>query len=592
MKKIIFALALFLLFGGPNTALGQVLPQGQRVVLNGLPFYTVAPLVNINDRLMVPFREFGYAMGANVHWDANLQRVTMFRDNLYSILHIGSDIVQYGEFVTLANGTVQFISQSNSVMDSPAALVNNLTYIPLRAVAESLGATVDWNPATSTATITVVTDQPSHQEEEEEEEEYNDEDDSLPPNYADFSNTSHFNIISSRQAQARYNDSNDYPLILVVYNNEQHYSRLIVPEIQDAAQRTGHRIFGLDRALPTNIESENNWIWNFVRESTFQEPAMLFIHGRHNVEITMMPAIANPAFNIDNAIRNFHTLSETGFAAGDFSNTNWFSNVSSNNILQMYSGGDEFIFILYDSQGENSYFYVPVLKAAARDTGHRIFAVDIDRNPQYRSHLSFAPGITTNLAHRMPMVFLVYNQNNPNNTDVYDRPRSVAAATSLIEEFLNNSLFYDGITRPGGNNQNNNQSNNQNFRDLHHNNFRNSSANTILNMFNRGENFVVVVYDSRFANSIPIAEAIRYAAIASPWGVYAVNISSNTVNHTHDDLSWLRLARGNNTNAIDHPIMIHFNSLGVVSGPRTFNHTNTANVQRDAHDFILRALGQ
>ncbi|MCL1996716.1 MAG: copper amine oxidase N-terminal domain-containing protein [Defluviitaleaceae bacterium] len=582
MKKSFFALALFLFLAGYTTAFGQdVFQANQRVELNGLPFYTVAPLLNVNDRLMVPFREFGYALGAEVGWYGDFQRITMFRDNMYSILHIGSDIVQHGEFVITAWGQTQLITQNNAVMDSPAMLHNDLTYIPLRAVAESLGAVVDWNPVTSTATITTLTPLPEAREQEQEDEEEEVQDTNLPPNYGDFSNTSHFSIISSRQAQARHNDSNEHPLILVVYNSDQHQSRLVVPDIQDAAQRVGHRVFGLDRAAPTNIESENNWIWNFVREAAFQEPAVLFIHNRNHVEMTTMPTLVHHSFNLDNAINNFRILSETGFNPGDFRNTNWFTNVSSADILQMYSRNDEFIFVLYDSQNENSYFYVPVLKAAARDAQHRIFAVDVDINPHYRIHLDFAPGLTPNLSHRMPMVFLVYSPDNQNNTTVSDRPGNLFTATNLLGEFLNNSLFFAGATQPD-------TSPNQNFVDLHHNNFINSSASTILNMFNRGEDFVVVVYDSQVANTMPIAEAIRDAAIASLRGVYAVNLSSNTVTHTHDDLAWLRLALGNNT--VTHPTMIHFRSFAMTSAPLTFNHTNIPNIQREAHDFIIRVL--
>ncbi|MBQ6892626.1 MAG: copper amine oxidase N-terminal domain-containing protein, partial [Clostridia bacterium] len=39
-------------------------------------------------------------------------------------------------------------------LDAPAFIQNGRTYMPVRFVAEKLGATVDWDSATSTATLT------------------------------------------------------------------------------------------------------------------------------------------------------------------------------------------------------------------------------------------------------------------------------------------------------------------------------------------------------------------------------------------------------------------------------------------------------
>lgn len=571
MKKLF--LISFLFIATSSTVFAQLntsVSNNQVILLNGQVLNTSSPILLLNDRLMVPFREFAEAMGAAVNWDGNYQRITIFRNNLYSIIHIGNPIVQHGEFA-IVYGNINFITQNNSVMDSPATLVNGITYIPLRAIAESLGATVEWNPNTSTAFINTLKTTPSSQLIQNDNEEYEND---LPSNFGDFTNISHFSTISSRQAQARFNDSNSYPFILVVYNSDQFQSKLIVPEIQDIAQRVGYRIFGLDRNSSNNIESENSWIWNFVREGTFSEPSILFVYNRNRVEIETVQNINN----LDQRIRNFRISSETGITPGDFSNTSWFTNISSNQVQQMYQNFEEFIVVLYDSRANSSIYYVPVIKAAARDTQHRIFAVDIDANPNFVNHFGFTTSIDTNIINRMPMLVLVYNRNNSNRIAVYDRPLSVAAARSLINEFLNNSLFYTGL----------NLSQNNRFVDLDHNRFRNTSAVNILNMFNRGEDFVVVVYDSNHPNSIPIAESIRGAAILSTT-VHAVNLSSNAFNHSYDDLWWLRFARGNNSITAPNPVIIHFRNGQVVSGPFTFNHNNTDNALREAYDFIRRA---
>ena len=47
-----------------------------------------------------------------------------------------------------------FMNGKEVTLDSPAIIENSRTYLPVRFVAETLGATVAWDGATSTATIT------------------------------------------------------------------------------------------------------------------------------------------------------------------------------------------------------------------------------------------------------------------------------------------------------------------------------------------------------------------------------------------------------------------------------------------------------
>ena len=596
MKKIIFSLTLLLFFITPAITFAAT-PANNNVFVNGSLFTPQAPLLNINDRLMVPFREFGDALGATVHWEQSNQQITMFRENLYSVLHIGNIAVQHGQF-QIVDGAIVFTTQNHAIMDAPATLVNGVTYIPLRAVGASLGATVDWNPITATASVNTTQQittlpgiiPPNMQLPSPEE-----SSDDLPASFGDFSNTSHFSIISSRQAQARFNDSNNYPLVLVVYNSNEHNSKLIVPEIQDAAQRVGYRIFGLDRASSNNDNRENEWIWTFVRESLFTEPSILYIYNRGRVVVDSMPNLNT----LDQNLRNFRTMSETGFAAGDFRNTTFFQNVTSNQVRNMHDSGDEFIFILYDSQHEASYHYVPVIKAAAREADHRVvYAVDVDRNPQFANHLSWAPGVGNNISHRLPMMFLVYNESNRNHTDVYDRPTTVSSAVELIEEFLTNSLFHDG---PAGGNNNNNNNNNQqpgnnpnvnNVRDLNHSSFFiNSASSRIQDMWARGETFSVVVYDSALVSS-NIMTQVRETCISSTFRMYAVDLNSNqhSGNSSSSNLTWLFHAAGSINP--QHPVVIHFvrgtTDPSVFVDVETLTTTNQGIANNLVIDFIRR----
>ena len=613
MKKTIAILLSVLMFLTSLTVVQVERAEastGQIIILNGALFRPQLPLEIVNDRLLVPLREFGEAMGTNFSWDPAFQRITMFRDGRYSIMHIGAATVQYGEFAISANGTISFTSQNFATMEAPAILINNSTYIPLRAMSEALGATVHWNPLTSTATISTDplntnnwldpntpgtttgttgvttgvttpgtgtatgTTAPSSTP-----------GGTLPANYGDFTNTSHFAVISSRQAQARFLDSNNVPFILVVYDSTEHNSRRIVPEIQDAAQRAGNRIYGLDLSAANNNDADNAWMWNFIRQSVFTTPAIFYVYSRNNVQVVTMPSVDT----IDSDLRSFAIVSQTGMQVGDFRNTTHFRNITSREAERMYDNDDEFVLILYDSFDNYSRYYVPIIKAAARSMNHRVYAVDIDINPLYRNHLEFLPGMHMNVNRGMPMMFLVYSENNRNTTDVYDRPRNVATAEALIEEFLDNSLHY---SNHNNNNNNNNTNANNQFRDFHHNQFRNTTSDTILQWFQATEEFIVVVYDGNNVPSRATVEAMSEGALLSYFPIYAVNLSSTVFNNNrnHTDLSWLRLIH-NDINMISLPIIIHFDNQRLGRSMHFPVHSNLVDVRQGTLTFIHDVMG-
>ena len=111
-----------------------------RVVLNDeeLSFDT-APQI-IEGRTMVPMRAIFEALGADVDWDGDTQTITATQGDIIIIMHIDNVVISVsGEDITL---------------DVPPLLVNDRTLVPVRAVAESLNAYVDWDGETQTVIIT------------------------------------------------------------------------------------------------------------------------------------------------------------------------------------------------------------------------------------------------------------------------------------------------------------------------------------------------------------------------------------------------------------------------------------------------------
>ena len=98
----------------------------------------VAPVIR-NDRTMLPIRFIAEALGAEVAWDDSLDKVIITKDDLEIEIYIGS--------------AVAFVNGETVDLDSPAFIENDRTYLPLRFVAENLGAEVIWNGAERTVTI-------------------------------------------------------------------------------------------------------------------------------------------------------------------------------------------------------------------------------------------------------------------------------------------------------------------------------------------------------------------------------------------------------------------------------------------------------
>ena len=98
-----------------------------------------APVIR-ESRTMLPVRFVAEAFGAEVAWDGATSTATVKTADVEIKITIGAkEAVVNGKTVTL---------------DAPAFIENSRTYMPVRFVAENLGATVAWDGATSTATLT------------------------------------------------------------------------------------------------------------------------------------------------------------------------------------------------------------------------------------------------------------------------------------------------------------------------------------------------------------------------------------------------------------------------------------------------------
>ena len=106
---------------------------------NGAETTLDVPAQIIDGRTMVPLRAIFEALDAAVDWDGDTQTITSTKDSITVKMQIGSNILY-------KNG-------EESELDVPAQLVDGRTLVPVRAVAESFGADVEWDGDTQTVTI-------------------------------------------------------------------------------------------------------------------------------------------------------------------------------------------------------------------------------------------------------------------------------------------------------------------------------------------------------------------------------------------------------------------------------------------------------
>ncbi len=97
----------------------------------------------VGDRVMVPLRAISEKLNTDVYWDDETCGITLYRkDNLY-IMWEGMDTAFH------IDGSLN----KSYTMDVAPTVINSRTLVPVRAVAEILGAQVNWIEETNTVDI-------------------------------------------------------------------------------------------------------------------------------------------------------------------------------------------------------------------------------------------------------------------------------------------------------------------------------------------------------------------------------------------------------------------------------------------------------
>lgn len=138
MKKSI-ALLLTLILAIGILPFGVSASENIYVTVDGATLNFDQPPIMQNDRVLVPMRLIFETLGATVEWDEYNQYVKATKEDISITMQIGnSTMVKNGQYITL---------------DTAPILLNGRTLVPVRAVAESLEATVEWRGEINTVVI-------------------------------------------------------------------------------------------------------------------------------------------------------------------------------------------------------------------------------------------------------------------------------------------------------------------------------------------------------------------------------------------------------------------------------------------------------
>jgi hypothetical protein len=134
----IVCISMFLIFVVPIAVEAE--PKPPLIQLNGLPFMSPsgepAPYINKDGRTMVPVRFLSSALGVmnddqHIKWDAQNKMVTIVKDKTNIDIQVGNKLLMR------SSGSIK--------MNTSAEMKSGRVFIPLRYIAESLDARIEWD---------------------------------------------------------------------------------------------------------------------------------------------------------------------------------------------------------------------------------------------------------------------------------------------------------------------------------------------------------------------------------------------------------------------------------------------------------------
>lgn len=148
-KKFLLSILAACIFGAVSFTAASA--QDITIKVNDNIVQTDTAPVMVNDRVLVPLRAVSNALNCGVGYDASTQGIIILQGSVggakehLAMCWINKDHAFVLDGLALGN---------TYVMDVPPVIENERTLVPIRAISELLGATVDWDGANQTVEIT------------------------------------------------------------------------------------------------------------------------------------------------------------------------------------------------------------------------------------------------------------------------------------------------------------------------------------------------------------------------------------------------------------------------------------------------------
>ncbi|MDD4690269.1 MAG: copper amine oxidase N-terminal domain-containing protein [Eubacteriales bacterium] len=144
-KKSLVAIILVavLMFSMTMTTFAQ-----SKIFIDLVEVKTDTPSQIINDRTMVPVRAITEMLGYDVNWIESKKQVEVCESGStipVIIMQIDNNVAYYSKYEPELGDYVG----NEIILDSPATLIYNRTFVPLRFISEAVGYTVDYNVDTA-----------------------------------------------------------------------------------------------------------------------------------------------------------------------------------------------------------------------------------------------------------------------------------------------------------------------------------------------------------------------------------------------------------------------------------------------------------
>lgn len=123
-----------------NTGNINVIVDNEKLEVNG---------ISENGTTLLPLRVTFESLGAKVYWNQAEQKITGVKGDVVIVLKLDNKIAT--------------INNHELPLDVPPKLIKGNTYVPVRFIAEALGADVIWNNSTKTVSINIDTNHPFFQ---------------------------------------------------------------------------------------------------------------------------------------------------------------------------------------------------------------------------------------------------------------------------------------------------------------------------------------------------------------------------------------------------------------------------------------------